>query len=137
MSSGTLTTGQADILGGNALTHRGHVQQATAHGSPVWRSAGGQRRGTSLPNPFNYISCSVADSQSSRNEGVREFKELPFAGAKAWEPKLRLKPRQAGRQWLGLENYVVEGGVLPLRATHPLLCPQRSVPVSLQRPRGP
>lgn len=44
MTLGTLTTGQADILSRKALTHHGHIQQATAHGSRVWRSAGGQGR---------------------------------------------------------------------------------------------
>lgn len=48
---------------------------------------GGQQEGRggerSLPDPFNYTSCSVADSYSSQTEGDGEFKDLLFIRAQS------------------------------------------------------
>lgn len=65
--------------------------------APAARSAGGQRKGAALCDPFLHISCSACDSWGSRNKGGRQFKDLQFREAKGLGTEAQSKA-QSGQE---------------------------------------
>lgn len=101
---------------------------------------GGQQEGRggerSLPDPFNYTSCSVADSYSSQTEGDREFKDLLFIRAQSLGTTTEAKAQACQETADGVGKLGSRKKGLPTRAVHPLLCSGHFVPTYLQSRGG-
>lgn len=94
---------------------------------------GGER---SLPDPFNYTSCSVADSYSSQTEGDREFKDLLFIRAQSLGTRAEAEAQGSQETMAGVGKLGSRKKGLPTRAVHPFLCSGHSVPTYLQSQGG-
>lgn len=101
---------------------------------------GGQQEGRggerSLPDPFNYTSCSVADSYGSQTEGDTEFKDLLFIRAQSLGTTAEAEAQACQETADGVGKLGGRKKGLPTRAIHPLLCSGHFVLTYLQSRGG-